>query len=392
MSSWSDRWNPKGKLAWIDVFGVPVSYWEDSFFFKLGSLFGETLWIDEDSSSKARLDRGRFLALIPLEWPRKFTTKVSVEGRTFRRFEILQVYEEEDQEGTGREEVVKCQVVGNTRKIIDYPKGQYVRRKGKGKVGKLDTNASGFQYKGVQFQSSVAGEDLSEVDKGKKVWVRKSKPARLPTYYQKAVVIGKKANLVTTEESSSSTSFDYDNRERLLMQGESSSKFKQGGLLNGPGRITDTAHKECSNIIMDLTAQNGEDKQAQNNNMMGSSEDRSTRESKDSKEEDVAPNNKDGQNSASTEGTNPEIDIPPKTPKKRKWGKVGVPPRCHGMRTRNSKTRENRADQETGDGTSQDPPTTWNLAVEITKVIEDGMARGGLANLLKGGKGSEEDV
>ncbi|KAK1564603.1 hypothetical protein Q3G72_006844 [Acer saccharum] len=78
----SDRWSSKGKLAWIDVFGIPMSCWEDSFFLKLGSLFGETLWIDKDSSSRKMLDKGRFLALIPLDWPRKFNIRVLVEGRS----------------------------------------------------------------------------------------------------------------------------------------------------------------------------------------------------------------------------------------------------------------------------------------------------------------------
>ena len=61
-------------------------------------------------------------------------------------------------------------------------------------VGKIDSNVSGLQLKSVKFHNSGVGEYLSEVDKGKKLWVRKPKLARLPLYYQKAVLIGKKSS------------------------------------------------------------------------------------------------------------------------------------------------------------------------------------------------------
>ncbi|KAI9191723.1 hypothetical protein LWI28_012558 [Acer negundo] len=48
MSNWSEKWIPKGKLALINVFGVPMNYWEESFFMKLEGKVGEPLWVEKE--------------------------------------------------------------------------------------------------------------------------------------------------------------------------------------------------------------------------------------------------------------------------------------------------------------------------------------------------------
>ncbi|KAK2640632.1 hypothetical protein Ddye_028427 [Dipteronia dyeriana] len=83
MSSWSDHWAPKGKLEQIIAHGVPMNCWDDAFFLKLGRHIGDSLWVDEETSFRKRLDRGSFLAPIPNDCSNFFSIKVSMEDLSF---------------------------------------------------------------------------------------------------------------------------------------------------------------------------------------------------------------------------------------------------------------------------------------------------------------------
>ncbi|KAK1565052.1 hypothetical protein Q3G72_017703 [Acer saccharum] len=67
MSEGRATWNNCSKLIWVDIYGVPLSCWCKSFFYKLGNMIGEMMWIEKDTFSKSRLDRGRILVLISPE-------------------------------------------------------------------------------------------------------------------------------------------------------------------------------------------------------------------------------------------------------------------------------------------------------------------------------------
>lgn len=64
MTRWSESFFPQSRLVWADCMGVPFNVWCSFFFMKLGSFVGESLFIDEDSSLRRRLDRDRIFILI----------------------------------------------------------------------------------------------------------------------------------------------------------------------------------------------------------------------------------------------------------------------------------------------------------------------------------------
>ncbi|KAK3212283.1 hypothetical protein Dsin_016989 [Dipteronia sinensis] len=64
VSIWSNAFVPQVRLAWINVKGIPASYWCHFFLVKFGGLFGEPLMVDKESCLRRRVDRVRFLAII----------------------------------------------------------------------------------------------------------------------------------------------------------------------------------------------------------------------------------------------------------------------------------------------------------------------------------------
>ena len=64
MNNWSDDFHSYFITTWINCEGTPLNFWSDSFFFKVGWMIGEPLLIDEDTSKKKRLDKGRILVLV----------------------------------------------------------------------------------------------------------------------------------------------------------------------------------------------------------------------------------------------------------------------------------------------------------------------------------------
>ena len=70
--------------------GVPLKFWNEAFFRKVGRQLGETVMVEEETLLKKRFDRGRILVLIPLKrsWPDMI--KVSV-GSGFFNIKFLEL-------------------------------------------------------------------------------------------------------------------------------------------------------------------------------------------------------------------------------------------------------------------------------------------------------------
>ncbi|KAK3189028.1 hypothetical protein Dsin_028589 [Dipteronia sinensis] len=69
---------PKIKLIWINCIGVPLRFWNSSFFTKLGWLVGELILVEEVTLNKRRFDRGKILVLLQHNQfcPKKIKIKV----------------------------------------------------------------------------------------------------------------------------------------------------------------------------------------------------------------------------------------------------------------------------------------------------------------------------
>ncbi|KAI9160762.1 hypothetical protein LWI28_011263 [Acer negundo] len=67
MHEWKESWLTLTKLKWLEVYGVPPTCWCKAFFKKISGLVGETMWVDEETLNKTRLDIGRILILAPLD-------------------------------------------------------------------------------------------------------------------------------------------------------------------------------------------------------------------------------------------------------------------------------------------------------------------------------------
>ncbi|KAK0579936.1 hypothetical protein LWI29_033717 [Acer saccharum] len=194
MSNCSDWWTPKGKLAWINAIGISLSCWEEAFFLKLGSLFGEMLWIDKETLSRKRLDQAKFLALIPHDWHNSFNTKIIMEESSFE---------------------VKIEVGPNP-----------VSSSWLNQILDLEETLSESFFIGVH--------GLREVDKGKGPWVRVQRPKELPLFYQNAKIIIRKIKCQTTKKVaviSTSFSSSSDSMGPVMFKGECSSKSREDGLL-----------------------------------------------------------------------------------------------------------------------------------------------------------------
>ncbi|KAK1568644.1 hypothetical protein Q3G72_027057 [Acer saccharum] len=67
MSGWKHSTSGLLRLKWVDVYGVPMDCWCHDFFRKLGGQVGETVWVEEDTRRRARLDKGRIMILAPMD-------------------------------------------------------------------------------------------------------------------------------------------------------------------------------------------------------------------------------------------------------------------------------------------------------------------------------------
>lgn len=63
IKKWSETVDTQARLGWVNVSGVPLNLWNETFFQKLGNLLGEYIQMDKDTEDKSRLDRGRILVM-----------------------------------------------------------------------------------------------------------------------------------------------------------------------------------------------------------------------------------------------------------------------------------------------------------------------------------------
>ncbi|KAK3221350.1 hypothetical protein Dsin_008375 [Dipteronia sinensis] len=63
MCIWDEEFALSTSLKWIDIYGVPLNCWSTSFFKELSNQMGELVWLDEDTRSRGRLDKGRIIVL-----------------------------------------------------------------------------------------------------------------------------------------------------------------------------------------------------------------------------------------------------------------------------------------------------------------------------------------
>ncbi|KAK1557082.1 hypothetical protein Q3G72_017559 [Acer saccharum] len=77
MEMWSMVVIPQSKPVWVDISGVPLSYWNDFFFFlKVGWVLGVHLMVEDETLKKRRFDKGRLLVLLPFDY--KCPAKIKV--------------------------------------------------------------------------------------------------------------------------------------------------------------------------------------------------------------------------------------------------------------------------------------------------------------------------
>ncbi|KAK3228216.1 hypothetical protein Dsin_008078 [Dipteronia sinensis] len=83
MKKWSGMSISKSRLVWIMCWGAPLPCWNSRFFLKLGMQLGEPVYVEENTQSMRRLDRGRVLVLVPHEWKCPLKIDVVLGGKCF---------------------------------------------------------------------------------------------------------------------------------------------------------------------------------------------------------------------------------------------------------------------------------------------------------------------
>ncbi|KAK2652393.1 hypothetical protein Ddye_012249 [Dipteronia dyeriana] len=147
MAKWSSKFTPQACMVLIRCEGVPMRFWKEDFFMKLGWLLGEPLMIEEDTVMKRRFDRGNFLLLVPkdLACPDKEKSILYVRGKPKAKVK------------GGNHAFHKFSISGSE---ADWNKG-------------LVVNLNRSMLSGVDKGNSCLG--LSSPDKGKVVWILKKK-------------------------------------------------------------------------------------------------------------------------------------------------------------------------------------------------------------------------
>ncbi|KAK0602402.1 hypothetical protein LWI29_033024 [Acer saccharum] len=65
MEKWSAVRSFDEKPTWFNFAGVALDFWNKDFFKKLGSMFGDTVLIDDETLFRKRLNSARLLLLVP---------------------------------------------------------------------------------------------------------------------------------------------------------------------------------------------------------------------------------------------------------------------------------------------------------------------------------------
>ncbi|KAK1548776.1 hypothetical protein Q3G72_002780 [Acer saccharum] len=115
MSCWKYSSRDFSRLKWVDVYGVPIDCWYYDFFRNLGGQVGETVWVDEETSRRARLDKGRILILASVD--RKILTEIKVKGNQ----RVFSVRLEEDSAQVSMDWVNRFLGLNPPKKLPDFP-------------------------------------------------------------------------------------------------------------------------------------------------------------------------------------------------------------------------------------------------------------------------------
>ncbi|KAK3218922.1 hypothetical protein Dsin_012892 [Dipteronia sinensis] len=83
VGTWTIAITPQSRLSWVEFRGIPLHYWCEEFFMRLGWAVGEPLLIDEDTRKKDNLLRGRVLVLIPFSSKCPSRIKIVTGKRTY---------------------------------------------------------------------------------------------------------------------------------------------------------------------------------------------------------------------------------------------------------------------------------------------------------------------
>ncbi|KAK3206449.1 hypothetical protein Dsin_020495 [Dipteronia sinensis] len=83
MEKWSMVRSYNEKPYWFNILGIPLNYWNEMFFQKLGSRLGDLLMIDIETFHRRRLDRARLLISVPMNRLCPKDIKVIVGNKTF---------------------------------------------------------------------------------------------------------------------------------------------------------------------------------------------------------------------------------------------------------------------------------------------------------------------
>ncbi|KAK3193120.1 hypothetical protein Dsin_024430 [Dipteronia sinensis] len=237
MSRWFNSFIPRFRLAWLKVLGAPLSCWDEGLFKEVGGRVGETLVVEEATSRRQRLDRGRILALVPREKSGSGTIKVQMEYNVFtvkleeeptsvsyrwitnflglqaegyqRILKLLPENQVEDpqagnNENRGAEDVTEM-VYSREKNISENRgRGQWIRKledqnfhkKGKGKDNNNGEEVKHFHIELIGDKVADDGCDKGCADKGKGSWVGgpKMKPMRIQNQNVKLIIDEKKRN------------------------------------------------------------------------------------------------------------------------------------------------------------------------------------------------------
>ncbi|KAK1548940.1 hypothetical protein Q3G72_016106 [Acer saccharum] len=333
MTDWSEKWTPKGKLCWINVFGVPLSYWEESFFKKVGSLVGEPLWVDKETSLRTRLDRGKILAVIPQTWdfPRdvsvyteeaSFNVKIEIDTTPVSMSWLNHFLELEDFSPinfhSASPENSLCSVDSESQEGRDIDKGMDKSQlfgAAKMRRSKFHSDKSSLKDdcslpKTVRFQNCGVCGTLTDVDKGKKQWVRIPRPHHSPRSNRNAKIVIRDDLVRQTnqeqEVDSSTSASDSERRPHLEQEEGELISYRANSL--GQGVVT---HKRITGITIDLM---GED---ENEDILGQNSLKPTDQGMSSSE-NRSHSDKSGKFSSSILQKEAEVLSQPKTPNKKR--------------------------------------------------------------------------
>ncbi|KAK0597373.1 hypothetical protein LWI29_024638 [Acer saccharum] len=238
MRNWEESPVSNTRLVWINCSGIPLCYWSKEFFEKLGWIFGETLLVDEETSQRIRLDRGRILVQVRQEELVSTNVKVDVGKGSF----TVKVMEEATQvDGRWVE-----QYLGLQKKESQDWQG----RSWKNYAGEEDDRGTVGAQIGLRWQDRGMGGEELEVTTGED---------RCQVKGRKVAARMKKAS-DTSSMVKSNYEFSFPNLHRKTNKGKEKEKWvpktRKTGQRKGLGKvwIDEDKGQRCRGVISDSTS------------------------------------------------------------------------------------------------------------------------------------------